>query len=413
MRFTKQNVSHLKLTTGKSERIIFDENLPGFGFRIRAGGKRTWIAQYRIGNKQRRLTLGSLEKLDPDQARKAARAVLARVELGHDPQGEKIEGRVQAAQTLGAIVDRYLAFARGRLRPRSYEEVERHFAQHWAPLKALALARITRVNIATRISAIGEQRGRFAANRARASLSTLFTWAMREGLVEANPVIGTNKAIDERSRDRVLADDELVEIWNASRDDDYGRIVRLLILTGQRREEVGAMAWNEINLTNSQWSLPGARTKNRLPHDVPLSDAAAAILLSTPPLVRRDLIFGTGSGGFSGWSRAKAALDARIKKARFEHLGKRAEEISPWRVHDIRRTVATGMANIGVQPHIIEATLNHISGHKAGVAGIYNRAIYAAEKRAALERWADHLQSLIEGAEPHIIPFPARLVENA
>jgi hypothetical protein len=134
--------------------------------------------------------------------------LLARVELGHDPQGEKIEGRVQAAQTLGSIVDRYLSFAKGRLRPRSYEEVERHFTQHWAPLKGLALTRITRANIATRISAISEQRGRFAANRARASLSTFFTWAMREGLVEVNPVIGTNKATDERSRDRVLTNDE-------------------------------------------------------------------------------------------------------------------------------------------------------------------------------------------------------------
>src|ERR1700730_3015049 len=175
MRFTTPTVPHLKIASGQQERIVFDETLPGFGFRIRAGGKRTWVAQYRIGNKQRRLTLGSLEKLDPDQARKAARAVLARVELGHDPQGEKIEGRVQAAQTLGVIVDGYLSFAKGRLRPRSYEEIERHFAQHWAPLKSLALSRITRANIATRISAIAEQRGRFAANRARASLSSLFT----------------------------------------------------------------------------------------------------------------------------------------------------------------------------------------------------------------------------------------------
>jgi integrase len=244
-----------------------------------------------------------------------------------------------------------------------------------------------------------------AANRARASLSTLFIFAMREGLVEANPVIGTNKARDERLRDRVLANTELVEIWNACRDDDYGRIVRLLILTGQRREEVGAMASSEINLANSQWSLPGERTKNRLSHDVPLSDSAAAILRAIPRHVRRNLIFGMGSGGFSGWSRAKAALDGRINSARIKHLGTRAEEISPWRIHDIRRTVATGMANIGVQPHIIEAVLNHVSGHKAGVAGIYNRAVYAAEKRAALERWANQVSSLVEGAEPKIIAF--------
>jgi integrase len=398
MRFTKQSVPHLKLTSGKSERIIFDETLPGFGLRIRAGGKRTWVAQYRIGNKQRRVTLGSLGKLDPDQARKAARAVLARVELGHDPQGEKIESRAQAAQTLGTIVDRYLSFAKGRLRPRSYEEVERHFAQHWAPLKGLTVSRITRANIATRISAIAEQRGRFAANRARASLSTLFTWAMREGLIEANPVIGTNKATEERSRDRVLSNSELVEIWNACRGDDYGRIVRLLILTGQRRDEVGSISSSEINLSNQQWSLPGERTKNRLPHDVPLSDAAINVLRSAPRREGRELIFGEGSGGFGGWSRAKEAIDKRINDARVEHVGKHVEQVAPWRIHDIRRTVATGMADIGAQPHVIEAVLNHVSGHKAGVAGIYNRAIYAAEKRAALERWADHVLSLVQGA---------------
>jgi integrase len=173
------------------------------------------------------------------------------------------------------------------------------------------------------------------------------------------------------------------------------------------------MAWSEINLANSQWSLPGERTKNKLPHDVPLSDMAASILRLIPRLVRRELIFGAGSGGFGGWSRAKAALDSRINEARMEQLGKRAEEIMPWRIHDIRRTVATGMADIGVQPHIIEAVLNHISGHKAGVAGIYNRAAYAAEKRAAIQLWAAHVTSLVERAEPTIIIFPNRVFEKA
>ena len=136
------------------------------------------------------------------------------------------------------------------------------------------------------------------------------------GLTRANPVIGTNKATEERSRDRVLSDAELVEIWNACRDDDYGRIVRLLILTGQRREEVGAMAWREINLASQLWSLPGERTKNRLHHDVPLSDPTTTILRSIPRRVGHDSIFGMGSGGFSGWSRAKAALDNRLNSAR-------------------------------------------------------------------------------------------------
>jgi integrase len=238
---------------------------------------------------------------------------------------------------------------------------------------------------------IANESGETVANRARAALSSFFTWAMGEGLADINPVIGTNKAKEGGSRDHVLRDTELAAIWKACREDDYGRIVRLLILTGQRREEVGAMHWDEINLARAVWTIPRERTKNSLPHNVPLSDAALAILRSAPQRDGRALIFGDGAGGFQGWSKAKVALDNRVAQAEVK--------VRPWRLHDLRRTVATHLNDLGTLPHVVEAVLYHSSGHKAGVAGVYNRANYQQEKRGALHRWADHLLHLFANVD--------------
>jgi integrase len=274
------------------------------------------------------------------------------------------------------------------MKPKTLSDAGRYLRVGWKPLHDLPLGKIERRTVSARMSEIATENGAISANRARAALSTLFSWAMREGLAEANPVIGTNRAVDEKSRDRVLTDEELAAIWAACRADDYGCIVRLLILTGQRREEVGGTSWAEIELARARWSIPGERTKNRLPHDVPLSPAAIAILSSIPSSFLAGQLFGEGRGTFQGWSKAKAALDRRIVRAGIQ--------IAPWRLHDIRRTVATRMAELGVLPHIIEAVLNHISGHKGGVAGIYNRALYTAEKQKALCVWADHINSLVD-----------------
>ena len=397
MRLTRPNVARLSLPPGKGEAIVFDDALPGFGIRLRAGGKRTWIAQYRLGAKQRRITLGTVETVDPDEARKLARSALAKVQLGGDPQAEKADSRARASVTLGVIADSYLARAQGRLKPRSYEEVERHLKRHWKPLHELAIANVKRANVAKRLGEIAAENGPFASNRSRASLSALFSWAMGEGLAELNPVAGTNRATEEVSRNRVLTEAELAAVWRACGDDDHGRITRLLLLTGQRREEVGGMVWSELHFDRALWSLPPGRTKNGLPHDVPLSDPALDILRGAPRREGREMVFGTGEGSFSGWSKAKAALDARILAAMQEAAKGTATKpkLAPWRLHDLRRTMATVMADrLGVLPHVVEAVLNHVSGHRAGVAGTYNRALYAAEKRNALERWGEHVASL-------------------
>ena len=214
--------------------------------------------------------------------------------------------------------------------------------------------------------------------------------------MDANPVAATNRPQEPVSRDRVLSDGELREIWNACQDDDYGRIVKLLLLTGQRRDEIAALEWSEIDLDAALITLPKERTKNKRAHDVPLSDLALSILPS--PRHGRELVFGEGEGPFTGFSAAKRRLDERINAAR-------AKPMPEWRLHDLRRTAATRLADLGVQPHIIEALLNHVSGHKAGVAGIYNRAAYAPEKRAALTLWAEHIPALVDGVDRKVVPL--------
>ncbi|MGD0563495.1 MAG: tyrosine-type recombinase/integrase [Roseiarcus sp.] len=405
MKLDQASVARLVLPPGRSELRIFDEDLPGFGVRLRAGGKRTWIVQYRnAGGKTQTATLGSTAVVTAARARQAAKQNLADITLGGDPQAKKAELRARAAETLEAVATRFLSHQQERLKARSYEQVETHLTKHWAPLNGLSIHEITRRNVAAHLGKIAAERGPFAANRARTTLSGLFTWAMKEGVVDANPVLGTNRKADEKARNRVLADAELVAIWNACRDDDYGRIVRLLILTGQRRDEVGDMAKSEVSLAARKWNIPRERTKNGRAHEVPLPDLALGIL--EPAILRegrekRDLIFGDGVGGFSGWSKAKAAIDERIAEAT-------GAAPTPWRLHDLRRTAATQMAELGVLPHVVEAVLNHVSGHKAGVAGVYNLALYAAEKRRALDLWAAHVEAIVAGrAASNVIPLKA------
>jgi integrase len=404
MKLTQATVNRLPAPTDKFETRIFDEDLPGFGIRIRQGGKRTWITQFRIKGRSTTLTIGRFEKMSAGTARDLAKKKLAQAELGINPGEEKKAARDHAAETFEVIGARFLRFKEGDVKPSSYAQIKLHMTEHWAPFNRRSVHDIARRDIAGGLDEIAEERGAIAANRARATLSSFFGWAMSKGIVETNPVIGAGQKATEKARDRVLSDAELVAIWNACKDDDYGRIVRLLILTAQRREEVGGVRRSEI--ADRIWSIPGARTKNGLAHEIPLSDAARAIFREAggrPGREDREAIFGEASNGagFSGWSKAKSACDKRIEEAT-------KKEPAPWRMHDIRRTVATRMADLGVLPHVIEAVLNHISGHKAGVAGVYNRALYSAEKRQALDLWAAHIEALLVGKPAsNVVPLKA------
>jgi integrase len=209
-----------------------------------------------------------------------------------------------------------------------------------------------------------------------------------EGLLDTNPVQGTAKLDEGASRERVLTRAELVAIWQAVPKNQFGDIVRLLLLTGQRREEIGGLRWSEIDFDRGLIVFPAARTKNRREHSLPLSRQATAILRAQPHRKDRDLIFGYGKGGFSGWSDCKSSLDEALQSQR------KRKAMPEWRLHDLRRTAATMMMELGTAPHVVEAVLNHVSGSRAGIAGIYNRAKLVEPMREALQKWADYVEEI-------------------
>jgi integrase len=405
MKLDKKAVDGLTLPQGKSEVFLFDDAVPGFGIR-RRGNSKVWIFQYRLGNRQRRMTLGAVSAVPLTDARKTAGELHARVKLGQDPAGDKTEAREKAAETFSAAAVPFLARQRERLRPRTYLEVERHVHTQAKLLHGMALAKIERRDIARLLTGLVEGSGPSAANHCRATLSTFFAWAVREGLIDSNPVTSTNKATVAGARERVLSDGEVREIWAALGDDDYGDIVRLLALSGARRDEIGSLDWTEVDLRRRLIILPGSRTKNKRPFEIPLSQPALEILQKRTPLDGREFVFGEGRGGFSGWSACKKRLDARIAASRGTH-GK--APMPNWRLHDLRRTMSTVMhERLGILPHIVEACLNHVSGHMGGVAGVYNRATYEAEKRQALDRWATHVCAVVEERDSNVVPLCAQ-----
>ncbi len=394
MKLTKVNIAKVMVPPGKSEIIAFDDDVPGFGLRVRISGSRNWIFQYRVGIKQRKISLGAVSAITPQDARESAGKLYARVKLGEDPAGQKTESRAKAAETFSSVLKPFLTFKKRDLKPRSYEECERHLLMHARRLHGLQIDTIDRRTVSALLIALATNNGPSLANSVRASLSGFYSWAMREGLAEANPVIGTNKAAVNGSRDRVLNDSELKSIWDALPAGDFGDAVKLLALTGQRRNEIGGLRWSEVDLDKALISLPGSRTKSR-PHDVPLAPAALAILEARPQIAGCECVFGSGATGLKGWSNHKVTLDTAI-------AAKGA--IAPWRLHDLRRTVSTRMHDeLGIAPHIVEAVLNHVSGHRAGVAGVYNRAVYAKEKAIALARWAEHVSAIVGGERSKVV----------
>ena len=314
-----------------------------------------------------------------------------------DPAAERAKGRAVTAEvtaTLKTLAARYLDSKHAVLRPATYNAAERYFRIHWAPLHNRPVAVITRAEIAIRLQEIAKAHGRVAAARARTNLLALLSWAMREGIVDSNVALATNNpGLGLPTRERVLDDSEVRAIWKAWGDDDFGAIVRLLLLTGQRRNEIADLRWSEVDFDAAEITFPPARTKNKRLHVVPLSGAALSIIKALPREAGRDLIFGAGDRGFTTWSHGKRAFDALVGN------------LPRWTLHDLRRTAATGMADLDVDPHVIEAALNHASGSKRGVAGIYNRSSYERQKRTALDRWAEHVLAIAEGCGSKVTPL--------
>ena len=398
LKLDTKTVPGLVLKPGQGEAFVWDAELAGFGLRLQ-GRRRTYVAQYRANGHTRRVTLGSTERLSPAQARDGARKILARVALGDDPQDEKAARRAAAERTFRKVVDVYLATKQDKLRPASYKVTKLYLTgPYFRPLHARGIGEIEHPDVAARLSAIARTHSTHTAAAARRHLSALFTWAMEEGWVKQNPVVGTRNPGEAKRRTRVLSDGELAAVWNACNgDDDFGRIVRLLILLVKRPQEIGGMRASEFDLEAKTWELPEERSKNDKAHLIDLPPAALRIVRLAFPCGERDRLFGTRSmRGFTEWAHGKDALERRLD-------GK----VKPWQLRDLRRTAATRMGDIKIHPHVIEAVLNHHSGYRAGVAGVYNRSPYRDEVRAALIRWSEHVRALVEGRKSNVVAFPA------
>jgi integrase len=397
MKLTARTITALALPVGKNDYCWWDDEIAGFGYRARvgAGGKmlKSWILQYKHAGSTRRLLIGSVAALGAEQARAEARKARAKVELGHDPQGDKVERRDKDRHTMRGVIEQYLAAKKSAVRPRTFVEISRYLTEHFKSLHNSPIDTVTRRDVAARLVAIKNTSGAATAGAARNALSAMFAWAMGEGLAESNPVIGTNRPETNGARERVLSDDELARVWAACDDgSEHSAVVKLLILTACRRAEIGDLCWTWFPPDMSSLTIPAAHSKNGRPHTLPVMPMMREIIDTVPHLANRDQLFGERSHGFTRW-HCKAELDQR-------------SGVTGWTLHDLRRTVATRMADLGVQPHVIEAVLNHQSGSKRGVAGIYNRSSYTNEVRNALALWADHIRSLVEGGKRKVLTFP-------
>jgi integrase len=393
VKLNKTTIRSLALPDGKCDHIFFDDALPGFGVRLRAGGSRRYVLQYDIGGKTRKMSLGSPAELDPGKARETARDLLASIRLGGDPAGERSEARARVAETVGAELPRYLA--QKAVRSSTRRELERYLLRYARPLHNRAVAAVSRRDVASLLQEVASANGGASANKLRKALSALYAWLISEGLAETNPVAGTNRAPENGPRERVLDDHEIRLVWQHAGSDQYGAIIRLLMLTGSRREEIGDLRWSEIDFEQATILLPSWRTKSDRPHLIPLSGPVLAILRSRPRVGSdgqpSTFVFGTAERGFQDWSGSKRDLDARLTAAN-------GAPLPGWRVHDLRRTLSTkAHDDLDIAPHIVEAILAHKGGHKRGVAGVYNWAEYRKQKREALDAWADFLVKVGSG----------------
>jgi integrase len=386
---TKSTVE--RLSAGQ---VLWDTTLVGFGARKQLRHVH-YLLRYRINGHQRFVSIGRHGMWTPDTARNEAKRLLGLVAARIDPASERPADKrarrpdTWRAETFGHEVTRYLTSKRSSLKARSIREIHRHLLVYAKPLHPIPLGKIDRRTIALRLGEVEQASGGPSRNRFRSSLSAFFAWAIREGLTEVNPVTGTGKANEGNGRDRVLTEPELASILGALGQDDFSDIIRLLVLTGQRREEIGGLRWSEVDWDRELIVLGPERTKNKRLHELPLSKQAMDILSHRRILQHHGGVNSIIRGGsewvwgrrFTAWSKSKEIFDRRLT-------------IGAYRLHDLRRSVATHMAELGVLPHIIEAILNHVSGHRAGVAGIYNRSRYQDAMREALQTWGNYISAL-------------------
>jgi Arm DNA-binding domain/Phage integrase central domain len=292
---------------GLKDRVWFDDDISGFGIRLREGGSSTWIYRYRVGSQQRSITLGSTAAVPFALARKNAGELEAKVRLGGDPAGDKRAVRVERENTFGAVTRQFVDTKQKEWRPKTRSAVTRHLFDYAADLHGKPITAITQRDVAILLNRIAANSGDITSNRARTTLSALWAWAIRQGLPVTNIASNTEKR-KETSRDRVLSEPELASIWRACGDDDFGRSIKLLILTGQREAEIAQLHWDEVH--DDEIILPPSRTKNKRTHTIPLTGPALELI--GPRIHWRTHVFGRSDSGFKGHGNAKARFDKRL-----------------------------------------------------------------------------------------------------
>ena len=372
----------------KGQLELFDRGYPSLSLRVSYGGEKSWYYfGYRVGaGRQRRLKLGTYPAMSLAQAREAWRMARQDVSAGRDPA--LVRKRAHPSTNFESVCRDWLQ--RDQAKNRTIREatrvVEREFLPLWGHRQ---IADIGRRDILDLTDAIVDRGSPVMARRVHTYVHRLFKWALGRGIVEANPASSLPMPALEVSRDRVLSDSELAQVWRASETLDwpYGPMFRLLILTAARRGEIGSLRWSEIG--DNQIQLIGQRTKNGQPHDIPLSPLAQSLVASLPRIAGAELVFWQNGHAPKGWDHAKSRLDAKINELN-------GSPLPAWRIHDLRRTAATGLQKLGVSLQVVEATLGHISGSRSGIVGIYQRHNYADEKRGALRAWGQYVMGLVE-----------------
>ena len=397
IRLTKSAID--ALPTPKSDEVYWDAGCPGFGVKVTPKGRKVFIVLYRTagaGSKVRKYTIGPYGRVTLHQARVAAQKVFAAKLDGRDPAAEKREAKRRVvADRVEHLLEMFIAqrLSQNRSRGEISRLLRREVGRPWAGRSIHEIAKRDVVEVVTAI----EQRGApVAANKTLKSIKTFLRWCVGRAVLDQSPAEGVPLPAKEVARDRVLDDEELARVILAARQigGPYSGIVELLALTGQRREEVARLQWEELDLARRIWTIPKSRTKNAKAHVVHLSEQALAAVKRVD--ARGPLVFSLlGTKPFQEFSRAKRELD-------------QLSGVTGWRVHDLRRTCVSGMARLGVAPHVADKILNHQTGTISGVAAVYQRHEFLAERRAALDLWEAHVSQLLkEIPQPHRIDLRA------
>ena len=386
---TKSAVDTLK--AADKDIVYWDAGLPGFGVKVTPRGRKVFVVLYRIGgagSRLRKYTIGPYGRVTLQMARAEAQKVLAARHEGRDPATEKQESRRRL--TTDRVDDLIEVFIVQRVsKTRKAAEISRmlrrEVTSRWG---ARFVSEIRRRDVIELASEVAQRGTPVAANKLLKIVKTFFNWCVGRAVIDSSPAEGVPLPGKEVARDRVLTDRELASVIMAVRrmEGPYGAIVEMLALTGQRREEVAQMVWDEIDFETRTWTLPASRAKNGKPHFVHLSARSIEVIERAPRLGR--FVFSlSGIRPFQDFTNAKRALD--------EFSG-----VTDWRLHDLRRTCVSGMARLGVPPHVADKILNHQSGTISGVAAVYQRHDFLAERKLALERWGHHVETLVGEVHP-------------